>query len=152
MGVKISKTAVIALIFIFLMLGSTVAYNILQSFRQTGYAIKLPEKNIIDYELGIDTENYLLERGMTIVKFYYIQACLECSSQKYSLESFADQYSNQIILEEILSNKTSGTFPSLIISSYRGQKVLENATDVEIMDAFCDLMFQRPLDCVIKKI
>ncbi|MDI6798863.1 MAG: hypothetical protein QMD12_02610 [Candidatus Aenigmarchaeota archaeon] len=153
MEVKISKT-VIALVFIFLMVGSTIAYSILKSLGltgQTGYAVKLPEKNIIDYELDIETEKFLLDRGVTIVKLYYVQACPECLRQKSFLESFANQYSNQIILEEILSNKTT-SIPNLIISSYRGQRILENATDEEMIDAFCDLMLKPPVGCAVRKI
>jgi len=63
---------------VFLMLGSSIIMGIEAFLKPTGSAIKLPEKNIIDYELGINEERFLLERGVTIVKAHYQKNCIDC--------------------------------------------------------------------------
>lgn len=145
MKIKINKTLIVSLVMIFLMLGSSIIIGIERFLSPASYAIKLPEKNIIDYELGINEEKYLLERGVTIVKAYFPKNCLDCLAIKNYLENFVNQNSNQIVMEELESNSTK-----IIIRSYRGQNILENATQEEIFESFCDLMLQPPANCVLK--
>lgn len=152
MKIRISKTAIIAIIFIFLMAGSTIALGIQRLIEPTGSAINLPETNIIDYELGIREEEYLINKGVTVVKFYYLQNCLDCYKQKTFLESFANQYSNQILLEEVLSSQPSGTYPLTIVKSYSGQRSFTNATNDDVTDALCDFMIQPPAMCAVRKV
>jgi len=151
MKIKISKRAIVALVFVFLMGGSTIAYSFLQAFSPPTASLVLPEKNIINYEIGKKEENYLISRGVTIAKFYYTQVCEECWDQKNFLESFVKQNSNQILLEEIESNET-GIFPKLILTSFLGRKILENATNEEVLNAFCDLMYSPPAYCAAREI
>ena len=150
MKIRLSKNTIAALVFILLMGGSSVAYAFLRVFSPTGYAIKLPKTNVIDYELGSREEEYLITRGVTIVKFYYSQGCFECISQKNFLESFATRNSPQVLLEELKGNATS--FPRVIITSYRGRRTFTNATNDEVLDGLCDLMLRPPIDCVMRKV
>ncbi|MEM5834557.1 MAG: hypothetical protein QXQ69_01765 [Candidatus Aenigmatarchaeota archaeon] len=145
MKIKINTATMISLVLIFLMLGSSIIVGVERFLSPTASTIKLPEKNIIDYELGINEEKYLLERGVTIVKAYFPRNCLDCLEIKNYLESFVNQNSNQIIMQELDSNSTK-----IIIRSYRGQNVLENTTQEEIFESFCELMLQPPANCVLK--
>ncbi len=145
MKIKINKTILITLIMIFLMLGSSIILGIETLLNPTGSAIRLPEKNIIDYELGINEEKFLLSRGVTIVKAYFPKNCLDCLAIKNYLENFVNQNSNQIIMQELESNTSK-----IIIKSYRGQNILENASQEEIFESFCELMLQPPAQCVLK--
>ena len=144
MKIRINKTLAIGLVMIFLMLGSSIIVGIESFLSPTGSAIKLPEKSIIDYELGINEEKYLLERGVTIVKAYFPKNCLDCLGIKNYLENFVNQNSNQVLMEELESNST------IIIKSYRGQEILENTTQDAIFESFCDLMLKPPANCVLK--
>lgn len=151
MRIKISKRAIVALIFVFLMGGSTIAYSFIQAvFPPTG-SLALPKQSIINYEIGSKEESYLISKGVTITKFYYVQLCTECWNQKNFLESFTKQNSNQILLEEIESNE-AGVYPRVIITSFLGRKILENATNEEVLNAFCDLMYSPPAYCAVREI
>jgi len=145
MKIRISKTLILTLVMVFLMLGSSIIMGIEAFLKPTGSSIKIPEKNIIDYELGINEEKFLLERGITIVKAYYQKNCIDCLEIKNYLENFANQNSNQILLEELESNSTK-----IIIRSYRGQNILENASKEEIFQSFCELMLRPPAACVLE--
>ncbi|MEM5882945.1 MAG: hypothetical protein QXQ77_01730 [Candidatus Aenigmatarchaeota archaeon] len=145
MKIKINQVTVLSLILIFLMLGSSIIIGIERFLSPTASTIRIPEKNIIDYELGINEEKYFLERGITIVKAYFPRNCIDCLTIKNYLENFVNQNSNQIIMQELESNSTK-----IIIRSYRGQSVLENTSQEEIFESFCELMFQPPTSCVLK--
>lgn len=74
--------------------------------------------NIINYKLdGQLRDDYLLY-GKTIVNFEYNKTCIECIYQKWYLESFAKENSNQIILENVESPE-AGT-SNITIESKRG--------------------------------
>ncbi|MCS7105762.1 MAG: hypothetical protein NZ942_00365 [Candidatus Aenigmarchaeota archaeon] len=145
MKIRLNKITIVGLILIFLMVGSSIMIGIERFLSPTAFTIKLPEKNIIDYELGINEEKYLLERGITIVKAYFPRNCIDCLETKNYLENFVIQNSNQVIMQELESNLTK-----VIIRSYRGQVILENATQEEIFESFCELMLQPPANCVLK--
>ncbi len=144
MKLKIAKSAIISSFLIFLMLGSSITYFFLQAFRPTGL-VALPEENIIDYELTPEQENLAIQKGKTLVKFFYGNECSECIDKKSYLEDFAKRFKNQIILQEIVENRSSY---KILISSFFGQRVLRNCTNDEIFKAFCDLMFSPPAECI----
>ncbi|MEM5800840.1 MAG: hypothetical protein QXD54_04665 [Candidatus Aenigmatarchaeota archaeon] len=145
MKIKINTATMISLVLIFLMLGSSIIVGIERFLSPTASTIKLPEKNIINYELGINEEKYLLERGVTIVKAYFPRNCVECLEIKNYLENFITQNSNQVIMQELDSNVSK-----IEIRSYRGREILENATQEKIFESFCELMLQPPANCVLK--
>jgi hypothetical protein len=133
------------------MLGSTIAYSILSAIRtpQTNET-KLPETNIIDYELTPQQEELLLQNGKVVAKFIYSLTCLECLQQKSYLESFAKQYSNQIFLQEITNATAQNSI--LTVNSLRGYEALTNVTQENILDVFCELMLQPPVECALRKV
>jgi thiol-disulfide isomerase/thioredoxin len=140
------KTTLIGLILIILLLGSTLAYAIIQSISPG----KIKD-NIVDFELTREQENELIQNRKTILKFYYSLDCNSCMEQKSFLEELvkSEGYKNQLFLERILANVTE---PSLTIISAYGGKFLPNATKDEILDVLCDLMVSPPEECVLKKV
>jgi hypothetical protein len=144
---KMSKT-VIALVFMFLMVASTFAFTALQSFKGAGpsSSASLPSTNVINYELTAAQENTAITSGYTLAKFYHYSACSDCAFKMSFLEYMAKQYPTQIFLEEIETNRTT----SLIMTSYIGQKTFANATQDQMLNAFCSLMSNPPAVCAIK--
>lgn len=147
----IKKTGIIAIVIMFLMVGSTLAYSFLQSVRtpKTNQT-SLPEKNIIDYELTLDQENTLIQNGVTVAKFSYSTSCIECLQYKSSLESLTNQFSNQMILEEISGN----TDMSLTLTSLRNPSgiMLKNMTNDNIANALCKVLTQPPIGCAVRNV
>lgn len=147
------KTAIAGIVIIFLMLGSTFAYSVLQSVKGgEKKEVTLPEKNIVEQELTPEQESLLLSNGNTILKFRYNLACNNCLSQLSFLESLASssQFKNQIMLEEILVGDV--TSPQLEITSMYGQDSLNNVTQEKILESVCGLMIQPPLDCTLRAV
>jgi len=144
MRLRIPKSVIISSFLIFLMLGSTLIYFFTSLLRPTGM-IALPEKNIIDYELSLMQENFAIQKGKTLIKFFYSNECEECLRMKNYLEDIASKYKDQIILQEISLNTSSY---EIKLSSFYGQKILRNSTEQEIFKALCDLMFSPPAECV----
>jgi len=143
------KTSIVAIFFIFIMLFSTFAFSFLQTvWRPSEEEVTLPRENIIDYELTIEQEALALRLGKTIAKFYYYTGCLECGDRLSLLEYMAQQFSDQIIVEEILTDGTT----SLSIRSYYGEKNLVDATQEQIFDAFCELMTKPPIVCATREV
>lgn len=144
MKLKISKQSILALFFIFLMVGSSIAYGILQAFRPLKTKkVELPKSNIIDYELTPEQKNYLLADGKTIIEYSYNLSCVECLNQKALLEGLTNQFSDQLFLQEIVASDSS-----LTITSRYGQEDVENITQESIIDVLCELMINPPLGCI----
>jgi len=143
MELKISKRVVIAIIFIFLMAGSTLTYILLQAFTPAKSGVELPSSAIIDYELTQEQESYALAYGKTIFRFTYNLTCTECLNQKSLLESLANQFSDQVILEEIKAGSSS-----LAITSRFGEEDLKNITQNSVIDSMCRLMVSQPIGCI----
>lgn len=141
--------SIIALFLIFIMVGSSVAFSILQSVRTPKAELELPNTNIINYELKPEVENYLIQNGRTIIRLDYALACVECLNRKAFLESAANQFSDQIMLVEIV---TTESIPSLTATSIYGQRSLSNVTEEEIVDVLCELMVKPPVFCAVRKV
>lgn len=154
MRLKIGKRVyiiVFALFLIFLMVGSIITSGVLQSLKpSTQSEVTLPSTNIVEYELTTEQENYILQMGKTILKFYYTQTCIECLNQKPFLESVANQFSDQIVLEEVI--KQNEKVPTLLVFSYYKQENLFNATREEIIDVICDVLLKPPPGCIVRKV
>ena len=153
MGKLKIKSALAGIAIIVLMLGSTLAYSVMQSVKnESPEEVELPTTNIVDHELTTEQETKLLGMGFTILKLQYNFVCGNCLSQAHYLEGLASSqdYKSQILLEEILVNDIAS--PKLEIISMYGEKSLNNATQDKILDAVCDLMIQPPLDCTLKEV
>ena len=146
---KPEKMKIAAIFIVFLMVFSSFAFIFVQTINPTPEKkVTLPTGNIVEHELEIDQERLALNMGKTIAKYYYYNGCLECIDKLAFLEYMASQFSGQIIIEKILTDSSA----SVTITSYYGQKILTNATQEEMMDAFCDLMIEPPIGCVTRKI
>lgn len=158
MKVKISKrTWVIAgtIFVIAFFLFETVAIGFLQfGGRLSNPKQELPESNIIDHELSVEEENTLIGNGITLVKFYFSNNCLECMNQRTYLEFLANNYKDQIFLEELISSRTDQVLPTVLISSIRDTQTFSNITNDELTNKLCDLMVQPPIEfrCAIRGI
>ena len=149
------KSAIAGIVIIALMLGSTLAYSVLQSVKSgatiTG-EVTLPTTNIVDHEMTTEQETKLLGMGFTLLKLQYNLVCENCLSQLHYLESLtsSQNYKSQIILEEISTKDV--TSPKLEIISMYGQNSLNNATQDKIIESVCNLMIQPPLDCTLREV
>ncbi len=149
---KIKPAHIGLIVIVMLMLGMVIAPNIMQSFWYSGESTKLPESNIINYELNSNQENILIRNGMTILKFYHNSTCANCPEQESFLENLmgSTDFGNQLFLEKILS--TDKKLPKLTIISYYGGETLVNATDDEILDTLCELLISPPLECTLRNV
>jgi hypothetical protein len=151
---KNRTSAVVGLFFIFLMFGSTIAYTLLSG---SGFSIggnkeevSLPSTNIVYGELAKNVETFAMSKGRTIVKFYYNALCNGCQEQKTYLEYTANQNAGGIILEELTDNNINA--PKVSIMNQRGSDELVNATNDAVFDSLCNLMFNPPVDCALRKV
>lgn len=145
-----------------IMVGSTIAYPILQGvFYGFGGQTKLPENNILDYELTLQQKYLALSEGKIILNYRYNLTCPNCLELRDYLEQLAtsQQFREQMILEKIMSNETK---PILNITGFKIEEnriVLdfrtlqdENLTQNAIFDAVCELMLEPPVDCALKRV
>ena len=157
MRLKITKRTWIlfgAIFVIGLEILSLFAYGVLQAAKPSTGGTTLPNQDIVNYEIPFDQENALLAKGVTILKFYQTNNCLNCSDQKTFLEYLANNYKGSFFLEEIQSNKTVD-YPSLLISSSGHDSVTLNGADYsQILDKLCDLMSQPPVEfrCAVRNV
>ncbi len=140
--------SVVGLFLVLIMFFSTIAFSFIQSVRNPQQEIKLPETNIVNEELRTDVENLLLQQGKTIIKFVYNSTCLECQDIGASLENLAVQFPNQIILENILREEPT----SITVFSFYGQRIVENVTSDEFVDALCEVMVEPPVMCATRNV
>ncbi len=136
----------ISLFFILIMFGSTFAYALLNAFGRGG-KIEIPKEKILDYELNEQQKRYLRSNYFTLVVYRYPQACLECGSIKSDLEQITQNSGGQIYLQEIVSNEHK-----VIISSLKGERIIDNPTKEKIESVICDLLIKTPIWCATSKL
>jgi len=141
------KASWIGLFLIATMLFSTFAYAVIQSFYPKQNT-QLPESNVIDYRLDANLANALVQYGATIITFEYNAGCNNCVNQKAALEFFANEYKQQIWLEEIL-DETLDTSKITILSIY-GEDKLADANETVIVNSLCKLMVAPPAACALQ--
>ena len=145
-----------SLILIFLMLGSTLAYGMLQAFRncqqpqENTSAPELPASNVVDYTVTAEQRNYMLRIGRVVLEYRYQLACTECVDQQGYIEAVAREFPNQIFVQEIID--PGAVEPTLSITSYYGSKFLADPSNEETFDALCDLMADPPIACATRNI
>lgn len=145
-----------SLILIFLMLGSTLAFGMLQAFRnrqqpqENTSAPELPASNIVGYAVTAEQRNYMIRIGRVVLEYRYQLACTECTGQLGYIEAVAREFPNQIFVQEIID--TGAVESTLSITSYYGNKFLADPSDEEMFDALCDLMAGPPIACATRNI
>lgn len=140
------KPAWVGLFLIAVMLFSTFAYAVIQSFYPKQNT-KLPESNILDYQLDANLKNALMQYGATIVTFEYNLGCDNCVNQKSALEFFANEYKQQIWLEELVDESLDKS--KITISSVYGEDSLIDANETGIVSTLCKLMVAPPVTCAL---
>lgn len=141
------KPAWVGLFLIATMLFSTFAYAVIQSFYPKQNT-QLPESNIIDYQLDSNLRNALIQYGATVITFEYNLGCDNCVNLKASLEFFANEYKQQIWLEEMMDESLDKS--KIIISSIYGEDSLIDANDTQIVSSLCSLMVSPPATCALR--
>jgi hypothetical protein len=140
---KLEKRA-IGLILIAVMFLSTFAYSVVERFwyfRQSTNADTLPAERI----LSNITENQrilAISNGFTIIYFNY-------SSPYDEVKSYLEQLTSNhyVYLLEVLSNQRF-----LKIESLRGSREINNPDLNQTIDILCQIMVDRPVDCVMRDI
>lgn len=149
MKIRMNSRKMISLGFIILLFGSTVAFAFLNAFRNpTGMAVQVPQEKILNYELSEEQRRYLLSRYFTLVEFYYPMNCLDCGDERMELEGMAQNSEGQIFLQELVSDGNM----TLVITSRKGQKRLEDPSLEEMSSMICELLLSKPLWCVTSEI
>jgi len=138
------KMKIMALFFIFLMFGSTIAYGIMSLFNQPTDQLQIPQDKILNYELSEQQKTYLMRSYFTLIEYRYSSGCLECIDMKNNLERITINSEGQIYLQEILSDGSD----RVTITSLNGAKTITNPTVNETQEAVCSILLQKPIWCV----
>ena len=145
MAKKQNKTGkIIAILFVILMLGSTMAMFV-EVVLKKSEEIQLPPSRVVKYRLTEDRIKLLLGKYYTVVEYDYPSACIECGSLLTSLEQWATSSDSQIYLQEVQSDASSST---LSMISLRGQKTLYDPKIDETRNEICSLLVSRSLFCL----
>ncbi|MBI2543116.1 MAG: hypothetical protein HYW24_02945 [Candidatus Aenigmarchaeota archaeon] len=142
---RFKKSTLIGFILIAIMLLSTFSYAVLQSVNSPN--VELPESNVIEYRLEPDLKDAMIRYGVTFITFDYNLGCQNCIQQKSFLESVANEYKQQIFLEELKDDSLDVS--KITVSSVYGEHELVNANETEILKSLCDFMVSPPVTCAL---
>jgi len=137
-----SKT--IALVFVLLMMGSTIGLFVEIILRPSNQ-VEIPQSRVIKYHLTEAQVKILLANYQTILEYNYPPNCFDCNSFLTSLEQWTMSSDDQIYLQEI---QIDGSSSKLTIVSLRGQKTLYDPTKDDARAEICDLLISRSLFCI----
>jgi len=152
---KLNAMTIAAILFMVLMLGSTIAYSFIQAINYGlgggSSKTQLPSTNIIDYQLSIDQEQLLLTQGKTVMKYSYSSTCVECLTFANQLEGLANSMSGQVFVEKLLQTSANQT-AALTLTSSQNSKIYSNPTTNDLIDGLCDVLISPPVDCAVRKL
>ena len=97
---------------------------------------KFSKQWIFDEKLTEQEEEFLIQRGLTIMSYYYLD------NNSFELESIVKSLNGQVILEKIKSNETK-----LELKSLRNSISLENLSEIRIFEGLCETLNYPPPDC-----
>jgi hypothetical protein len=140
---KDKKGKLIALFFVVLMFGSSFTYLVSEFFGNKNSEVAIPQSRIINYELNNGQRTLLLQKGYTLIEYFYPDGCLDCAKVKTKLEKIVQDSESQIFLQEI--SKASEN--KIIATSYNGQKTIENPKETELETPICEILLNKPLWC-----
>jgi hypothetical protein len=149
---KTTRNRIIAIFIGILMVGSTATYALIQAFNYFGTNkqgnVSLPSSYIVKEQLTDAQEQTIISQYKTAVQFYYSTDCLDCVTQRNVLENFVNQNQGQIYLEEIqIKNQI---LQNIVMKSYKDTITLPNANQTDIENAFCDVLLQPPVLCLLR--
>jgi lysine/ornithine N-monooxygenase len=140
---KIENKAIV-LILSLIMVFSTFAYSYVNRFfylPEQQQEEGLPKERII-YSISENQRILAISNGFTIIYLSYVSQDNEI---KNYLESLVNKHN--VYLIERLSNENS-----LKIESLRGSREIKNPTLNQTIDLLCQIMIDRPIDCVMREI
>jgi len=140
---KLNKSS-IGLILIVVMFLSTFAFTTVERFwyfRQSGNEETLPQERILSH-IAENQRILAISNGFTIIYFNYSSPSDELKSYLESLTS-----NHYVYLVENLSNQRF-----LKVESLRGSREINNPDLNQTIDILCQIMVDRPIDCVMREI
>jgi len=140
---KIENKAIV-LILSLIMVFSTFAFSYVNRFFYLSNQQQeegLPKERIIN-SISENQRILAISNGFTIIYLSYVSQDNEI---KNYLESLVNKHN--IYLIERLSNENS-----LKIESLRGSREIKNPTLNQTIDLLCQIMIDRPIDCVMREI
>ena len=141
------KQRVLAIVFMVILIGSTVAYGIIALFGpKNDYSI--PKERVINYKLNQVQVALLVQNYFTVVEYNYTNGCLECVQVKNYLEDLAQNSDGQMYLQEILVEDE----PKLYLINALNETVINNPTPAQAVDIVCSRLLSTPLWCAINRI
>jgi hypothetical protein len=141
------KQRVLAIVFMVILIGSTVAYGIIALFGpKNDYSI--PKEKVINYKLNQVQVALLVQNYFTVVEYNYTNGCLECVQVKNYLEELAQNSDGQMYLQEILVDSR----PSLHIINAFNETKIENPTPSQAVDAVCNSLLSTPVWCAVNRV
>jgi len=147
---KINKSVLIGLVLVLIIVSPSLI-NFLSSII---FQPKLPEGNVVDYELNVEQKNLALRQGRVLLEFFYGKACSGCQEKISFLEFLASQYKSNTFLEKISvdENATRLNIIGFNITEnkvYLDERYLEerNITEGNVMNILCEVMLVPPVEC-----
>jgi len=142
-----TKQRVIAIVFILILVGSSVAYGIIALFGPKNN-FSIPQERILNYKLSPLQVDLLVQNYFTVVEYNYTNGCIECIEIKNYLEDLTQNSDGQIYLQEILvSEKTS-----LHVINALNETLIEDPTPSQAINAVCDNLLSTPVWCAINRV
>jgi len=139
----------VALFFIFLMVASTIAFAFISSRRTPEQEeVELPTEKIINYRLSDSQRQVLLSYGYTLIEYEFPVACLDCGPIKSRLENIAQTSDGQVFLQELIGSAQQ----KVTMTSFNGQKILEDDFTEDDINIVCEILVQEPLWCISSKL
>jgi hypothetical protein len=134
----------IGLILMVIMFLSTFAYALIEKFSyytQTQESQGLPKERIVS-SISENQRILAISNGFTLVYFNYSSPTNEIKSYLETLTT-----NHYVYLIENLSNENS-----LKAESLRGSREIKTPTLNQTIDLLCQIMVDRPVDCVMREI
>jgi hypothetical protein len=141
------KQRILAIAFILILAGSTLAYGLIAFFRP-GSNYSIPKERIINYKLNQVQVALLVQNYFTVVEYNYTNSCLECIQVKNYLEELTQNSDGQIYLQEILVDDK----PRLYIINALNETIIDNPMPSQAIDAVCNSLISTPVWCAINRI
>lgn len=94
---------------------------------------------------------FIIRTGRVLIRDWYRENCTDCELVLQNLESFAENFKDYVVLEkvEIPSNETE----KLEIIGRGGEiRQLENITQENLMDVFCEIALLQPKECLLREV
>jgi hypothetical protein len=137
-------TLVVAVMMVTWAMGMALSYNI-----QTGNT-GMQIENIYTEPLTGKEKVTILRSGMMLIEYLYVPG--EESMEKIPVyDSFVGRFSDFIVLEKVEVSAPNQTLDQMI--SPTGDVIpLDNVTEAQLVDVFCDNTFVQPKECLLRSI